>query len=258
MTRISSSQAHNAAFRVLLMNLGYGTGLDGSLRSYLTRWYRYLYTPRRIIRTVRRSIYTLLNREHPDLCCFVEIHHKHGFVPHPHAYTSHIDNKYGRFSILSRLPFFRDNCNGFFSRHPLRFKKRYFKNGAKKLIYDIELGNPSTELRAGGISLLLVHFSLSRETRIQQCEELKEILAGRPNTIVCGDFNIFRGTRELHALAEACGLRIVDARHPTFPTAHPSMALDLFLCPKELSGVSARVMDDIKISDHLPVILEIK
>lgn len=250
MARISSPQARKAAFRVLLMNLGYGTGLDGSLWGYLTRWYRYLYTPRRIIRTVRRSIYDLLNRENPDLCCFVEIHHRHGFVPHPRAYIPHVDNKYGRLSILRRLPFFRDNCNGFFSHRPLRFKKRYFKNGAKKLVYDIELGN--------GLSLLLVHFSLRRDTRRRQSGELRRILRSRRNTIVCGDFNIFRGTRELHALAESCGLRIVDARHPTFPSAHPSIALDLFLCPKELHSVSARVMDDVRVSDHLPVMLEMK
>lgn len=236
-------------FRVLLMNLGYATGLDGSFRSYLTQWYRYLYTPQRIIRQVRRSIYTLLNREDPDLCCFVEIHHKHGFVPHPHAYTSHIDNKYGRFSILRYLPFFRDNCNGFFSHHALRFQKRYFKNGAKKLIYDIHLGN--------GLSLLLVHFSLRRDTRRLQCRELQSILRGRHHTIVCGDFNIFRGTRELHALAESCGLRIVNAHHPTFPSAHPCKVLDLFLCPKAMHAVSARVFSDVKVSDHLPVMLEV-
>ncbi len=235
-------------FRVLLMNVGYATGLDGSMRSYLTQWYRYLYTPQRIIRQVRQSIYGLLNRENPDLCCFVEIHRRHGFVPHPHAYTSHIDNKYGRFSPLRFMPFFRDNCNGFFSHHQLQFKKRYFKNGSKKLIYDINLGN--------GMSLLLIHFSLNRDTRKLQFRELKKILKGRPNTLICGDFNIFRGTRELHSLAESCNLKIVNAHSPTFPAARPKRALDLFLAPKSLEHVSASVMGDVQVSDHLPVMLE--
>lgn len=247
---MKTNTAFKPPYRVLLMNLGYATGLDGSLWSYLTRWYRYLYTPQWIIRSVRRSLYGLLNREHPDLCCFVEIHHKHGFVPHPHAYRSHIANKYGRFSILRHLPFFRDNCNGFFSHQALHFHKRYFQNGTKKLVYDIDLGN--------GLSLLLVHFSLRRDTRRRQCTELRSMLSGRNNAIVCGDFNIFRGTRELHTLAESCGLRIVDARHPTFPAVHPRKAIDLFLCPKALRSVSARVMEEVKVSDHLPVILEVK
>lgn len=239
------------------MNLGYATGLDGSLRSYLTQWYRYLYTPRWIIRQVRQSLYQLLNREQPDLCCFVEIHHKHGFVPHPRAYRSHIDNKYGRFSLRRFLPFYRDNCNGFFSHQPLRFTKRYFAHGAKKLIYDIQLGNPLTSLTASSLSLLLVHFSLKYKTRRRQCAELAEILRGRGPTIVCGDFNILRGARELRMFAESCGLRIINAHQPTFPAVHPRKALDLFLCPKAMGEVSARVIGDVRVSDHLPVLLEV-
>lgn len=236
-------------YRILLMNLGYATGIDGSASSYLLRWYRYLYTPRWIIRQIRQSMYQLLHREHPDLCCFVEIHHKHGFVPHPHAYTSHIDVKYGWRSPLRFLPFFRDNCNGFFSHHPLKFTKRYFRSGTKKLIYDIELGN--------GLNLLLVHFSLRAETRRKQCRELKTILQGRTNVILCGDFNTLRGPRELHTLAKACNLRIVNARTPTFPAVHPRKALDLFLCPKAMTGVKAEVLESVQLSDHLPVMLEV-
>ena len=249
MFQATKHQSPGQPFRILLMNLGYGTGLDGSLWSYLTQWYRYLYTPQRIIRQVRQSIYALLNREHPDLCCFVEIHHHHGFVPHPRAYRSHINNKYGRFSWLRRIPFFRDNCNGFFSSFPLHFTKRYFANGTKKLIYDIHLEN--------GISLLLVHFSLNTRTRQLQCRELKTMLHGRRNVILCGDFNIFRGTSELQALAEACNLKIINSHGATFPSVHPTKTFDLFLCPKNLHNVRAKVMNDIRVSDHLPVMLEI-
>jgi endonuclease/exonuclease/phosphatase family metal-dependent hydrolase len=170
-------------------------------------------------------------------------------VPHPHAYTSHIDVKYGKRSPLRMLPFFRDNCNGFFSHHQLKFEKRYFRNGSKKLIFDIQLGN--------GMSLLMVHFALRRDVRKLQCRELKKMLEGRKNVIVCGDFNIFRGTRELHTLAESCGLKIVNAHQPTFPAIRPKKALDLFLCPKDLHHVSAEVINDVQVSDHLPVMLEI-
>ena len=246
---VNTNTARKPKFRVLLMNLGYGTELDGSLWGYLTRWYRYLYTPQRIIREVRRSVYALLNRERPDLCCFVEIHHRHGFVPHPRAYASHIDNKYGRFSILRHLPFFRDNCNGFYSHRRLHFTKRYFKAGTKKLLYDIDVGN--------GFSLLLAHFSLRRDTRRRQFRELENIIGNRRNVILCGDFNIFRGIGELRRLSEDCGLQVVDAHRATFPTVHPRKTIDLFLCPKRLHSVSARVMEDVRVSDHLPVMLEV-
>ena len=125
-------------FRILLFNVGYATALDGSIRDYLLRFYRYVYTPRQIVRKVRMAIYHLMQREQPDVCCFVEIHRRTGCVPHPHAYTcSDVDNKYGAASVLRRLPFFRDNCNGFFAKGDLAFEKVYFRNGTKKLIYDI-------------------------------------------------------------------------------------------------------------------------
>jgi endonuclease/exonuclease/phosphatase family metal-dependent hydrolase len=83
------------------------------------------------------------------------------------------------------------------------------------------------------------------------------MLAGRSDVILCGDFNIFRGTRELQSLAESCNLKIVNSNGATFPAANPKRTLDLFLCPKDLHHVSAEVMSDMQGSDHLPVLLTV-
>jgi endonuclease/exonuclease/phosphatase (EEP) superfamily protein YafD len=238
-------------FRILLLNVGYATALDGSIKDYLLRFYRYLYTSREIIRRVRQAIYTLLERESPDVCCFVELRKHKACVPHLHAYEcSDVDNKYGQESVLRRLPFFRNNCNGFYAKAELPFTKAYFKSGTKKLIYDIQV-RPD-------LSLLIVHFALKAETRRRQCAELKEIIGTRRNVIVCGDFNIFRGAGELQDLADACDLQIVSPQTATFPSARPSKTLDLFLCPRAMGSVSARVMHGVKASDHLPVMLEMQ
>ncbi len=242
----------NQRFRILLFNVGYATALNGSLRDYLLKFYRYLYTPRSVIRRVRQAIYHLLQREKPDVACFVEIHRKTGCVPHPHVYTcSDIGNKYGERSPLRRMPFFRDNCNGFFAKGDLPFDKIYFKNGTKKLIYEIKLRED--------VSLMLVHFSLDREVRKRQCGELKVIVKARRNVILCGDFNIFRGRSELEQLAEDCDLRIVNAAdEPTFPASRPTKTLDLFLCPKHIRFAETRVLRGVHASDHLPVMLEME
>lgn len=215
---------------------------------YILRWYRYLFTPQIIIERIRHSIYQLLHRERPDICCFIEIHKNHGFIPHPHAFFSHIDNKYGLRSILRWIPFFRDNCNGFFSQHPLHFRKRYFKNGTKKLVYEIDLGR--------NITLFLAHFALRRDVRRKQSQELRQMLKECTDVIVCGDFNAFEGVKELRSLAESCDLHIINPS-PTFPAVLPRKALDLFLCSKTLHNPSAHVLQDVQMSDHLPVILEI-
>ena len=239
-------------FRILLFNVGYATALDGSLRNYLLRFYRYLYTPRRIIRQVRQAIFLLLKKVQPDVCCFVEIHRKTGSVPHPHVYTSHdMANKYGLHSVLRRLPFFRDNCNGFFAKGACSFQKMYFKNGTKKLIYEIKLRED--------VSLLLVHFSLERRVRRLQVAELHDIIKARKNVILCGDFNIFKGRSELEELAEECDLRIVNSPSDvTFPAVNPTKSLDLFLCPKHIKNAHATVLKGVHASDHLPVLLELE
>lgn len=241
--------AQTQKFRILLYNVGYATDLNGSLRDYVLRFYRYLYTPRRIIRRVRQSIYQLMQREQPDVCCFVEVHRKKRSMVHPHAYVcGDVENKYGRRSVLRRLPFFRDNCNGFFSKGTVEFEKLYFTHGTKKLIYNVRL-RPD-------LSLFVVHFALGRRVRRLQCEELKAMIRERENVIVCGDFNIFRGIEELQSLAQACGLRIVAPAGATFPASHPRKTLDLFLCPHTLEDVSVRTMESVHASDHLPVLLE--
>lgn len=236
--------------RILFFNLGYATELDGSLKNYLLKFYRYFYTPRRIIRRVRQAIFGLLTSEQPDVFCFVEVHRRHGFVPHAHQYHSYsMANKYGRFSPLRHMPFFHDNCNGFVAREHVPFERMYFRNGTKKLIYKISLPQD--------ITLYLVHFSLRRRTRRRQCRELQEMIQSHKRVVVCGDFNVFRGTKELRRLTENCGLHIVNAHQHTFPAVKPKKALDLFLCSSDLGVPQAKVFTGVRASDHLPVMLEV-
>jgi endonuclease/exonuclease/phosphatase family metal-dependent hydrolase len=235
--------------RILLYNVGYATALDGSMRNYVLKFYRYLYTPRAIIRRVRMALHGLLTTEKPDICCFVEVHRRHGFVPHEHEYQSyHMANKYGRNSMLRHLPFFRDNCNGFVSKEEAPFERLYFKSGTKKLVYCIKLQH--------GITLFLVHFALKESTRKKQCEELRQMVAGRDRVVICGDFNVFKGLGELRKLAHDCRLQLVHT-NPTFPAVKPKKSLDLFLCSKDLGPATARVLKDVQVSDHLPVMLEV-
>lgn len=237
--------------RILLYNAAYATGLDGSIRDYLLKFHRYIYTPRNIIRRVRQAIYHLLERETPDVCCFVEVHSRTHMLPESHAYAyGDIENKYGRFSWLRALPMFRDNCNGFLSKKPLPYRKHEFTHGTKKLIYEILLKDD--------LSLFLVHFSLNGSVRREQCRELVKLLSTRPRVILCGDFNIFRGAGELQQLAKDCNLHIVnDLSQATFPTFRPRQSLDLFLCSHSLKQTSVKVLH-AQASDHLPVLLDVQ
>lgn len=232
----------------MLLNLGYCSGLNGSLSDYVLHGARYLHTPRRIAVSVADAVRKLTETEIPDICCFLELHKKSALVKDMRDYhCSDIEDKYGLRSLLRCLPFFRDNCNGFFARADVPFKKLFFTKGSKKLIYELEIENGGT--------LLMCHFSLSASVRQAQFRELETIIQLKNKVILCGDFNIFKGTDELAELMSLCRLR--SAVHSaTFPAVRPKKTIDLFLCTEDINVTRCETVRDFRGSDHLPVILE--
>jgi endonuclease/exonuclease/phosphatase family metal-dependent hydrolase len=165
------------------------------------------------------------------------MHHDPALVKSFGAYRcKHIDPKYGKTSMLRRLPFFRDNCNGIFGVDRLPCTAREFQHGAKKLLYDVTI--------TSDLSLLVGHFSLHASVRQQQFAEIAGIVQSRKRTLT--------------PLLKTTDLRIVRPAHnATFPACHPRRPLDLFLCSKEISHVHAEVLTDVHLSDHLPVLLTV-
>lgn len=238
--------------RILLFNVGYCTEIDGSLKSYLKSSYRYLYNPKKITTNAYAGLHNLIAEQNPDLCFFAEVRPNVQKMTQSASYSfSMVDNKYGRHSILSVLPFFRKNCNGVLSKTAITHRKRYFKNGTKKLIYELTLED--------GTVLLFAHFSLMAHTRKKQFKELEDIIGNRKNVVLCGDFNTLSHPDELLKFAKRAGLRIVNPKwEATYPTAHPKKDLDLFLCSRTIRLRTIHVLHDVRLSDHLPVVLEMK
>ena len=237
--------------KILLFNVGYCTELQGRLREYYLHFLRYLYTPRRIVEDAFSVLGHLMQVENPDFCCFLEVHPDRRLISHLQQYLFHdFENKYGLRSILRHLPFFRRNCSSIFAHRPVTFQKHFLRYGTKKLLYEIELRND--------LSVMITHFSLSRSTRRKQFTELEQLIRSRKRVILCGDFNVFDGEEELRHLLSICNLRIANGTHDfTFPSFHPSKALDLFLCSHDVNVLGVRVLKSIHASDHLPVILEV-
>jgi endonuclease/exonuclease/phosphatase family metal-dependent hydrolase len=238
--------------RILLYNVGYCTELDGSLKDYAFRWYRYLYTPRNVRKSAVHSLARMVEAHNPDVCCFVEIRKNLNRLPHFEAYASRdVDNKYAAHGFLRHMPFFRNNCNGFFSHKALPFKKHWMKHGTKKLLYEIDLGNDAT--------LMFAHMSLRASTRRKQFEELKSWVKKKKRVILCGDFNTFKGEEDLEMFARDAGLNIVvPPEKGTFPTRKPRKAIDLFLCSPGIDIRSIQALQHVQASDHLPVLVEMK
>ena len=234
--------------KILLLNLGYCTGLNGSLQHYFLRFYRYLYTPRNIQNGILQKLRNIIAREQPDLCCLLEITKPQmkTLLNKQYRYPM-LENKYGKKSMLYYLPVFRKKCNGFLARKGVPFKRYFFRHGTKKLVYAISLPN--------NLTVVMAHFSLIRSTREKQFKEVKQLITGKKKAIVCGDFNIFDGLEEVAPLLEQTNMRIMQT-DVTFPAYKPKRALDLFICSKNLK-TSCTVLND-QLSDHLPVVLEVE
>lgn len=153
-------------FKILLLNLGYCTGINGSSLQYFFKCYRYFYLPRKVEKSILDKLKTVILKENPDLICLMEI--KQGeqiktLIDNEYPFSS-IETKYGKKSLLRKFPFFKNNSNAFIAKNKLLFRQYYLKNGIKKLVYEIALPN--------NISLVMAHFSLNKRTRNKQFKEM--------------------------------------------------------------------------------------
>lgn len=246
-------------FKILLFNLCYCLGLTGSVSNYSLRSYRFIYCSKNIQKAVIEKIKSIIKKQNPDLCCFIEIHQGSKFLNRlnqfeiltPQNYKFHdIDSKYGKTVKSLPLPHFKKQSNAFIAKQNLVFKKHFFRRGIKKLIYEIQL-NPQTHL-------FMTHFALNKRTRKKQLKELGDLIGTKERVILCGDFNI-KKYDELTDLLQNNNLKIVNRlRDKTFPSHKPKRLLDLFLCSRDIKVRKFRVLKNVKISDHLPVLIEIE
>jgi endonuclease/exonuclease/phosphatase family metal-dependent hydrolase len=236
-------------FKILLINLGYCTGINGFFWQYAAKLHRYIFLPKIVEKRTLQKLKQVISREDPDMVCLVEI--KKGKQVRSlisDQYLFHdVKIKYGEKSILKMCPFFYNKGNAFIAKENFSFKRHYLESGTKKLVYEIILPN--------NLSLFLVHLPLSKISRNKQLKSIAKLTEKNEQKIICGDFNILRGLKELESLLKGSDLKIIDPE-PTFPAFKPRKFLDLFLCSGSIKA-TARVINS-QISDHLPVVLEIE
>lgn len=246
-------------FKVLFSNLGYARGIDGTLRQHVGRFHRHFYTGVAQQRETLSQFKNIIRQEKPDLCCLVEIDSgswntgRFSQIGHllDEEYAVHdIAGKYGEDSLLAQMPFFKGKCNAFLSKTALPHEKLYFKNGSKRLIYNIALRE--------NVRLFFAHFSLQAKVRAKQFDEVRHLInACGGEAIILADFNIMQGFSELQPLLQSTSLRVLnDERHPTFVMGSRQWALDLCLCSESLaSRLKLRVIPQ-PFSDHAALLVE--
>jgi len=249
--------------KILLSNLEYCTGIDGSLFHYFIYGIKYLFCPKFVQMRILKKVSTIIKRENPDVCCLLEVNKgalNRAFVGQMKELSSltkypffDVETKYARNSVFRYVPFFSSNCNGFLAKERFEINKYFIRKSAKGLIYEILLNDK--------ISLFSAHFSVWNWIRKSQYEQISKIILERNNDgreiILCGDFNLFWGHETFQKFVKSCDLNVVnESSDKTFPACKPKRAIDLFLVSEKVKVKKLKVLHD-QFSDHLPVMLEI-
>ena len=145
---------------------------------------------------------------------------------------------------------------GLLSKYPiLRFERVLLPNDGKTeqrsiLVADIEL--------PGGRVITFVNTHLEVKTakmRIEQVEFIKEYLKDCPNQLfLAGDMNAIPDTKEMEMLREEW--KDLTNRVFTYHSSRPEIKIDyIYTKPAEnVELLSTEVKEDVKLSDHFPVI----
>lgn len=242
--------------KVIFWNIGYVPGLNGSLYHYAVGGHRIVWSPQKIQKKLLDGIASYIKEEAPDLFLYTEIstgtaRNRH---LHQHEYlveqvggvkTHSAAGKY-RHAVFYSLPLHTGNANGFLSQHECLAQTIHLNAGSKTLVYVVIVK---------GVTVVMVHLSLKRDTRAKQFKELSEIISVMKGPLIlCGDMNIFGGTKELLPLMEETGLMLPPEVPLTHPSFKPKRALDIYLT-RGIKKVNVRTISTT-ISDHLPIVLE--
>ncbi len=159
------------------------------------------------------------------------------------------EGKYGIGAVASRLPLLKAQGNAILSRMPIiSHRFQYFDEGVKRLIIQA-----CTE----HLTVFLVHLALTYRKRQYQLERLYRLIrkVQRP-VILAGDFNVFRGRREMELFLAATGLSSVNRECiPSHPSAQPFRELDYILHSPELRPVHFW-RPAVTLSDHSPLVCD--
>lgn len=242
--------------RLLVYNIAYGTGSPRTALELLGNAPSYLRTSDRYFRAIGH----LVRHFSPDVAGFLEID-KGSFRTRGISQTAQLAkllqndpgknfcSKYAPNSYLSKLPYCRYQTNALLVRNGWAEAEwmDFMPCGAKRLI----LG-----CRYEGINILLVHLALTYPVRQRQLEYLARLAADKEKVIVCGDFNTFKGSKELAKFRRISRLVSANIDHaPTYPARQPVKELDYIMHSKDLHLKNFRIIR-FPGSDHLPLLAE--
>lgn len=251
----------NEPLRILLSNVGYARGINGTLAAHLLHAHRHVWCPPGVQCDVMGALKGIIRHTNPDLCCLLEVDtgsansagiNQLTYLQDADYPFIHAENKYQVGSRRQRAYFSRGKSHALMGKRAFPYTLHYFSHGTKRLIYRVDLDERT--------HLLFTHFSLYAKVRQRQFAEIAT-LAERTDgeVMVLGDFNVLTGLHEITPLLNSSNLVLMnDESIPTFLFHRRNLTLDLCLCSPGLAQRTQVHIIPQPFSDHEALLAEVQ
>lgn len=141
--------------------------------------------------------------------------------------------------------------NSIHARHPLEVTRVHALPGPGE---PRVMGEAELTLDAQRYTVFVTHLSLGRKARDAQIAEMAATIGDRRLAVLMGDFNT-ADIEELAPLLRAGWHRAPLG--PTHPSWRPTAAIDHVILSPDLVVTAVRVVAEVTVSDHLPVVVDL-
>lgn len=239
--------------KILSLNIEYCASITRGYWQYVTSLWKYV-IPHSFNAITRIS--KVINYSDADLCTFMEIDGG-SFRTMSGNYLRKLANK----TTLKKYHFFpvrhvfklTNQGNGILTRYNILDTEnlKLKTNGENRY-----LSISKIDFNGRTINLLTTQLALGKVSRVREILQIAEYIKNLKEPIILtGDLNT-SDESELEIISQS-GLKRLETTK-TFPSWKPKRRIDYIFYSKEFDVMNYYVIDDLKISDHLPILAEFR
>lgn len=243
----------HSSIKILTLNIEYCASITKGYWQYVTSAWKYLIPHQ--INSIKR-ISHLINHWEADICAFVEI-------DGGSFRTMHMNymKKMANMTSLKKWHFFpvrhiwnlTNQGNGILTKYEILETHNYrlITRGENRC-----LSHSKIRINDDIVNIVITQLALGKHSRKYELTQIADIIKKIKGPIIfTGDLNTENGN-ELKII-EDTGLKRLETTK-TFPSWKPSRRIDYIFYSKEFEVLKQTVITDMKISDHLPVVAELR
>jgi len=240
-----------SALKIATLNMQSGVGTTKGYWQYPTTFWKYFF-PHSIENIAKTS--ELINSEDVDIIAFTEIDgscFRSKNINQAELISNLTNLKESIFFPTYKIGSILNQGNAINTKFPILSTKSYELPGFGEPRF---LGEAVLNVNGTNVSVFVTHLSIGKKSREKQLEYIAEIINNTQGSIILtGDFNILDAS-ELNIIGKTKLEKISNCK--TYPSWNPKISTDLLLLSKEFNITGFYSADSVKVSDHLPCIVE--